>query len=202
MNPLFDPNVAYVITVFALLLTILAILAPGTGFLEFGALVALLASGYSMVNITVNAWAIVLLLLGIVAVIFTIKRYTHWYFQALAIAVLVTGTVFLYCGPEGKPGADLLLVFVVSAVLIAFFWIVGRNTHIAFQQDPHQNLDKLIGKIGKARTKIYEEGSVIVLGEIWSATSEKIVPIDSDVRILGREGLILKVEAVKPKGKK
>jgi membrane-bound ClpP family serine protease len=52
----------------------------------------------------------------------------------------------------------------------------------------------LIGKIGEARTKVEEEGSVQVDGELWSARSEKTIPAGSSIRVLRREGFVLIVE--------
>ena len=57
LSALLEPNVAYIVLVLALVLTILALFAPGTGFLEAAALAALIASGFSIANIPVNSWA-------------------------------------------------------------------------------------------------------------------------------------------------
>jgi membrane-bound ClpP family serine protease len=59
---------------------------------------------------------------------------------------------------------------------------------------PSHNLDRLVGKIGEARTKVEDEGSVQVEGELWSARSEKAIPAGSSIRVLRRDGFVLIVE--------
>ena len=45
---LLDPNIAYLFIVIGFLLTVFAILAPGTGMLEVGAIFVLLFVGYQI----------------------------------------------------------------------------------------------------------------------------------------------------------
>jgi membrane-bound ClpP family serine protease len=52
----------------------------------------------------------------------------------------------------------------------------------------------VVGKIGEAKTKILDEGSVQVGSELWSARSEKLIKAGSSVRIVRREGFVLIVE--------
>jgi membrane-bound serine protease (ClpP class) len=52
----------------------------------------------------------------------------------------------------------------------------------------------LIGSIGEAKTEINDEGSVQVGGELWSARSDQAIPLGARVRVIAREGFILKVE--------
>ena len=51
LNILVNPDVAYVVLVLAFVLTILAMLAPGTGILELAALFLLVAAGFGIVNL-------------------------------------------------------------------------------------------------------------------------------------------------------
>jgi len=56
-----------------------------------------------------------------------------------------------------------------------------------------QDLKKLIGQIGEARTEIKNSGTVYVGGENWSARSETTIRIGSSVRVKERQGLVLLV---------
>jgi membrane-bound serine protease (ClpP class) len=56
------------------------------------------------------------------------------------------------------------------------------------------DLEGLVGQVGEARTKIEEEGSVLVAGELWSAKSEKPITAGSTIRVLRRDGFVLIVE--------
>jgi membrane-bound ClpP family serine protease len=59
---------------------------------------------------------------------------------------------------------------------------------------PTHSLDGLVGQIGEAKTRVDEEGSVQVDGELWSARSEKSIPAGSMIRVIRREGFVLIVE--------
>jgi membrane-bound ClpP family serine protease len=64
----------------------------------------------------------------------------------------------------------------------------------AFHARPMQDLERLLGQTGQAKTEIRESGSAQVAGELWSARSEKAIPAGSRVRVLNREGFTLIVE--------
>ena len=63
---LLNPNIAYLLIVVGFLLTVFAILAPGTGMIEVGAVFIMLFVGYQIYNLPINPWALGLLGLGIV----------------------------------------------------------------------------------------------------------------------------------------
>jgi membrane-bound serine protease (ClpP class) len=52
----------------------------------------------------------------------------------------------------------------------------------------------MIGAIGEAKTDIYQDGTVQVAGELWSAYSDTPIPADTPVKVVGREGFILEVQ--------
>ena len=194
MTFLLNPDVAFVFLSAALLVTIFALLSPGTGILEALALVLLVAVGYAVANLAVNAWALVVLLLGIVAIIVTFRRVRKWYYTAGSIALLIIGMVFLFRGGNGIIGVNPLIAVIGSVGLGAFIWIAGANISKAIHQEPYSDLNRLTGKTGTAITDISREGSVYVDGENWSATSEELIPAGSRIKVVQRNGLMLKVE--------
>jgi membrane-bound serine protease (ClpP class) len=194
---LLNPDVAFVFLCAAMLMTIFALLSPGTGILEFLALVLLAAVGYAVVNLPVNAWALVVLLLGIVAIIVAFRRVRKWYFMAGSIVLLIAGMIFVFRGENAVIGVNPLIAVIGSVGLGAFIWIAGTNISKAFHQKPYSDLNRLSGMTGKAVTDIADEGTAYVDGENWSATSEKPIPAGSNVKVVQRNGLILTVEIKK-----
>jgi membrane-bound serine protease (ClpP class) len=86
------------------------------------------------------------------------------------------------------------VAFVASGLVAGFLWIaVSKSLQAAFTRPSH-DLDALVGKVGEAKTKIHDEGSVQVGSELWSARSEKPIKAGSAVRIVKREGFVLIVE--------
>ncbi len=195
MNFLTDPNVGYVLAVGGMILAILALFTPGTGLLEIGALFALVLAGFSIANFNINAWALVVLVIGIVPFIFAMRRSGKIYYLLIALAALVVGSVFLIATPEGTPAVNPFLAIVVSFLASGFLWLMGRSSLRALAL-PTKNLSQLIGKTGEAHTDIFAEGSAYVDGEEWSARSQVFIPLGSQVRVIGREGLVLLVEPV------
>ncbi len=195
MNFLTDPNVGYILAVGGLILAILALFTPGTGLLEIGALFALVLAGFSISNFNINAWALLLLIFGIVPFILAMRRTGKLYFFGIALVALVAGSVFLIATPEGGIAVNPYLAIAVSAVSSGFLWLMGRSSLRALAL-PTKNLTQLIGKTGEAHTDIYAEGSAYVDGEEWSARSQVFIPLGSQVRVIGREGLVLVVEPV------
>ena len=93
-----------------------------------------------------------------------------------------------------KPAVNPFVALVTSGLLSVFLWIVVRKTVQAAGVRPVHDLDALTGLSGEARSKVYEEGSVFVAGEKWSAKSDAVIPAGSSIRVVRREGFILVVE--------
>lgn len=194
MDFLLDPNVAYLILLGAVLLAMLSLAAPGTGLFEIGAFFCILLAGYSIYRLSFNWWALILLGLSIVPFVYALQKPKRELYVVLSILLLVVGSVFIFPRTENQAVVNPLVAIVASALVAGFLWIAVRKSVDAAGIRPSHDLDRLIGKIGEARTKIEEEGSVQVEGELWSARSEKTIPAGSSIRVLRREGFVLIVE--------
>jgi membrane-bound serine protease (ClpP class) len=197
MNFLLDPNVAYLILVVGLILGMLALFTPGTGILEIGALFAVFLAGYAVYNLPINTWALILLVVGVVPFFFAVRKFKQWYWLLPAIASAVVGSVFLFRAEAGSPAINPIFAVIVSVVSILLMWLIGIKSLEALRLEPAQDLGNLIDMVGETRTDILLEGTVYVGGEEWTARSEKRIPAGSQVKVTGREGLVLIVEQVK-----
>ena len=191
-----DPNVAYLILVLTSMATIMAVLTPGTGIVELGALFLWLISAYIIYSIPINIWALGLLLLGFVLFLLSLRRIKNLVVLGLSIAAVVIGSAFLFDQPGWQPAVNPVLVLFVSIVVSGFTWVIARKVLEADSMVPVHDLEGLIGATGVAKTAVSEEGSVQVAGELWSAKSDQVIPEGSQVRVVGREGFDLKVEQV------
>ena len=193
---LLDPNVAYLILVLTSMATIMAVLTPGTGIVELGALFLWLISAYIIYSIPINIWALGLLLLGFVLFLLSLRRIKNLVVLGFSIAAVVIGSAFLFDQPGWQPAVNPVLVLFVSIVVSGFTWVIARKVLAADSMVPVHDLEGLIGASGVAKTAVGEEGSVQVAGELWSAKSDQVIPEGSQVRVVGREGFDLKVEQV------
>ncbi|MBI5966128.1 MAG: hypothetical protein HY863_21820 [Chloroflexi bacterium] len=194
MDFLLEPNIAYLILLGGILLGLMAIIAPGTGLFEVGALFCLALAGYAIYNLSFNGWAIILLVLSIVPFIYSIQKPKREPYLGLSILLLVAGSVFLFAVDGWKPAVNPIVALVASGLMTAFLWIAVRKTVQAAGVPPTHDLGALVGLVGEARSKVHEEGSVYVAGEIWSAKSDKLITAGSSVRVVRREGFVLVVE--------
>ncbi len=195
---LLNPNLAYLLLVGGFSMALLAILTPGTGFLEIGAIFALLLAGWGVYNLPINYWALGVLILGVIPFIFAVRKSRRMVFLAISILALIVGSVFLFRGEIWwKPIVNPVLASVVSLLAGGFFWIVVQKTLEAGDAPLAHDLGPLIGAVGEAKSDIHHEGSVQVSGELWSAYSEKPISEGALVKVIKREGFILQVEPEK-----
>jgi membrane-bound serine protease (ClpP class) len=199
MDFLLEPNVAYLILVAGVMLGFMAIVSPGTGLFEVGAFFCLLLAGYAVYNLSFNWWALVLLLLSLVPFIYAIQKPKRELFLSLSIVLLTVGSVFLFPHSEGIMAVNPVLAIAASILMAAFLWVAVRKSMEASTIRPSHDLDALVGKVGEARTKVFDDGSVQVGGELWSARSETSIPAGSSIRVVRRDGFVVVVEPINTK---
>lgn len=197
MEFLLNPNIAYLLLAIGVIFALLSLISPGSGILEIIALFTLLPAAYAVVTLGFNTWALVVLLLGAVLFLFSVRRAGEKLFLIISIVALVIGSSFLFRGEQWwQPAVHPVLALVVSILMAGFFWIAVRKFLEAVKARPAHDLAPLIGALGEARTDIHQEGSVQVGSELWSARSLQPVPKGARVRVLAREGFLLTVEEV------
>jgi membrane-bound serine protease (ClpP class) len=198
MGFLVDPNVAYVLLVFGFLVAILALLAPGTGILELIALAILGLAGYGIANLSLNWWAPLIMLSGMIPFAFSFRQpaKTRVLLLALASLAFFGGSAFLFRGQGWQPAVSPVLVLLLTPIAVGLTWLIAAKSLQAAQARPSFDLEKIVGMTGQANNDIRGQGSVHVNGEDWSATSRKFIPAGGRVRVLSRSGLVLEVEPI------
>lgn len=198
MDFLLEPNIAYLILLASVLLGFMALVSPGTGLFEVGAFFCIALAGYAVYNLSFNWWALALLVLSLVPFIYAIQKPKRELYLGVAILLIVVGSVFMFPRVEGQASVNPLVAIAASALTAGFLWIAVRKSIEAGSVRPSHDLDLLVGKLGEAKTKIQEDGSVYVGGELWSARSDSLIPSGSPIRVIRREGFILVVEKSNP----
>lgn len=194
MDFLLDPNIAYLFLLGGVLMAMLALATPGTGFFEIGAIFCIALAGYAIYNLSFNWWALMLIALSIVPFVYAIQKPKRELFLASSILLLIIGSVFMFPRAEGQAGVNALVAVTASVLVAGFLWIAIRKSMEAAHARPMHDLEGLVGQIGEARTAVHDDGSVQVGGELWSARSEDSIPAGSSIRVVRREGFIVVVE--------
>lgn len=199
MEFLVRPDISYILLILGFLAAILALLAPGTGVLELGALGVLALAGYGIANLPINPWAFGVMLLALLPAGLAVASKGRRRVLAASVAGLVifVAAAFIYKGTGWLPAVSpvLILLTVPSATLIT--WFITDRVVQASAPRPSFDLDRLLGMVGQTSTDIRGQGTVYVDGEEWSANSAVFVPAGRAVRVLRRDGLVLFVEPIK-----
>jgi len=197
MDFLLNPNVAYLLLLGAALLAMMSLATPGTGLLEVGTFFCVVLAGYAIYNLSFNWWALVILALSVFPFIYALQKPKREVYLGLSILMLILGSIFIFPGSEAQAVVNPLVAVVASGLVAGFMWIAVRKSIEAIHKRPSHDLDGLVGQIGEARTRIHEDGSVQVAGELWSAQSISPIPAGTTVRVVRREGFVLVVEKEK-----
>ena len=192
LNLLSNPNVAYLILVAALWAAALAVVVPGTGVLEVAAIGLLGLSAVALVSARVNWWGAALIGLGVIAFVPALVRRGGLYLLLFSALALSAGSAFLFRRADGS-GVNPFLAVGVTVITAAYFWVAIRKSLEAQRLRPRQDPDSLIGQIGETRTDLNPEGAIYLGGELWTTRAEEMLPSGTRVKIVGRQGLTLKV---------
>ena len=196
MDFLLDPNIAYLFLLAGILSALMGLVTPGTGLFELGAVFCLALAGYAIYNLSFNWWALLIIILSVAPFIYAIQKTKREWALGLAIFLMVVGSAFLFSSESWLPAVNPFLALAASGLTASFLWLAVRKTMQASSARPSHDLDVLVDALGEARTKIEDEGSVYVRGELWSAKSNngKPIAVGSQVRVVRREGIFLVVE--------
>jgi membrane-bound serine protease (ClpP class) len=194
MELLLDPNVAYLLLTVGMMFLLLAIMTPGTGIPEILALFSVLLAGYAVYHLSLNWWALALLLVSIVPFAYSIRGPRRGVWLVVSIVGLTAGSVFFFPATSGLISVNPLLASATTIAYSAFLWVAVSKVVEAAQMRPAHELASLIGQTGEAKTAVKEDGSVQVAGELWSARSARALAAGSPIKVIGRDGFVLIVE--------
>jgi membrane-bound serine protease (ClpP class) len=190
-------NIVYLVLVAGVWLIAMALVSPGTGFVEALAIAALAGAGWGMLSLPLDGWAVIGLMLGAVLFGVALWRRNEWLWLLLSAAVLSVASAFLFRTSDGGPAVNPALSVVVSLLTIGFFWLAIHKTLAAARVKPANDPTAVVGQQGEARTVLDPMGSVYAGGELWSARAEVRIPEGAAVRVRELDGLILIVDPIK-----
>jgi membrane-bound ClpP family serine protease len=184
------------ILIAALWTLVLASVMPGTGAFEAVAGVGLFISTVAVFLEPINAWAIPLIFLGVVAFFLELRFSARGFFLLVAIVLATVGSAFLFRGPNGElAGVSWWIAAIGSLLTAGFFWLAFSTYLHSGRSVVDFSADKVVGQVGTAKTDIsMQQGMVQVASALWSARSDSPIPSGSRVRVHSRHGLVLTVQ--------
>jgi membrane-bound serine protease (ClpP class) len=195
MNIAISINFAYLVLLVGALMALFALLTPGTGIFELGALAGLVVASWAAFSLPINVWALVVLVLGVIPFILAIHYRNQRIYLLISVIAIMVGSAYLFQGTEWwLPGVNPVLAVVGSISSGSLLWLMAVKVLEAKATTPSHDMSDIIGAKGEARTNVHHDGSVYVYGEMWTARSDKPIKAGTNVRVVARAGLILQVE--------
>jgi len=187
-----DPNLAFIILILGALGVYVEFSSPGLIFpgVAGGILVLLGLSALSVLPI--NWVGVALLILAVALFVLEAKFASHGILGAGGAVAMMLGAVLLVEGPpelriRWSTAIAVTLPFALITVFLLALIVRARQAKVVTGRTG------MIGEFGLAHTALAPYGKVFVHGEFWDASAEESVSAGDRVRVLGVDGLLLKV---------
>jgi membrane-bound serine protease (ClpP class) len=191
-----DPTIAYLLLILGLAGLYFEFSTPGAILPGVLGGIALILALYAFSQLPINYAGILLILLGIVLFIAEIKVVSHGVLTAGGLTSMVLGSLMLIDAPVPYMRISLWAILgTAGATALFFLFVVGAGVR-ALRAKTVTGMEGLIGEIGIVRTPLTPRGQVFLRGELWSAEGEAEVEAGETVRVMGIDGLTLRVVPV------
>ena len=189
-----NPNVAYILMLLGIYGLFFELANPG--FVLPGVIggICLLLALYSLQVLPVNYAGLALILLGIAFMIAELFMPSFGALGIGGIVAFVIGSIILFDVEGGNLAISMPLIIAVSILSGAFFLIVVRSIINAHRKPVVSGSEQIIGSTGSALGDFDARGVIHIHGENWQVESTSPVKEGEKVRVVGRDGLILKVK--------
>jgi len=192
-----DPNIAYILLILGFYGLFFELSNPGSIFPGVVGGICIILAFFAFRVLPVNYAGILLILLAIVLFLLEVKITSYGLLSLGGVVSMLIGSMMLIDSTE--PFAYIFKIswqVILPAVLVtAGFFIVAMvfviRTH---RKKAVTGKEGLIGAIGVCETEINPEGKVFLHGEFWNSISEEVIQPKEKVRVVGADGLTLKVE--------
>ena len=191
-----DPNVAYILMMLGFYGLLFEIYSPGSIFPGVIGSICIILAFFSFQTLPINYAGLILIIVGVVMLILEVQIVSHGALTIGGVVAMGLGSAMLFESPE--PFLRVSWAVIVPAVAgTAVFILVALGLGVRAQKrKPVTGVEDMVGKIGKTRTTVHEEGMVVVHGEYWNAVSDEVLESGSKVRVKAVDGSTLTVERV------
>ncbi len=209
MNPfqgllhlLSDPNIAFILFTIGFYGLIFEVQNPNfvTGIL--GAICILLAFiGFG--SLPLNVAGLLLIALGLVLVLLETQVTSHGLLAVGAVICVALGAAALYTEPGSPTAPDVAVALPVILTVVGLTGAFAALITVVAYRSRHAPLSpilvgslRVVGEGGKVARPIDPVGSVLAVGEEWTARSVdgRAIPRGAAVRVVRQDGLTLYVE--------
>ncbi len=189
-----NPNIAYILMTIGMMGLYFEFANPGAIIPGVVGAICLLLAFFAFSTLPINYAGLLLIILGVILFVAELKIVSHGVLTIGAIASLFFGSIMLIETDVPYMNISLSVIIPMVATIAAFFifaiWLALR----AQGRKVATGAEGMVGEVGTASTDISESGTVYIHGEYWNAQSEKPITKGDRIRVVGVDGLVLKVE--------
>jgi membrane-bound serine protease (ClpP class) len=197
MTTITDPNVALILLMIGIYGILFEFWSPGAVAPGVVGGISLIVALTALSVLPVNFAGLALLLFGIGLMVAESFGHGFGVLGIGGIVAFVTGALFLFDPSQSDiPFRVSRGVIVGMTLLSALFFagVLGFAVH-ARRRPVRTGGAELIGSAGEVMSWAEHEGRIYLQGEIWAARSSRSLVKGQKVRVVGRDGLTLEVEA-------
>ena len=191
-----NPNVAFILMLIGVYGLILEFFNPGAVAPGLVGTICLLLALYALALLPINYAGAALVLFGVALMVAEAHIGAFGALGVGGIAAFVVGALLMF--PEPAPGFALSDGVVIGAAIgsAAVFLLLLAVGLRARKRPVVTGGEALLGSEGETLSWQDREGRVRVKGEIWQARADAPLAAGSRVKVVGRDGLVLRVEAI------
>jgi membrane-bound serine protease (ClpP class) len=193
LNIITDPNVAYVLMMLGTLGLIFELSNPGAILPGVVGGISLILAFFAFQSLPINFAGMLLILFAIVLFIAEVKVVSHGVLAIGGVVAMALGSLMLYDEPEAGFRVSWFVIIPTVAVTAGIFVFALAAGVRALGRRPQLGAEALVGATGTAYGALAGEGQVKLQGEIWRAVTDRPLPDGTPVRVIGVDGLTLRV---------
>jgi membrane-bound serine protease (ClpP class) len=192
-----NPNVAYLALIVGLLMLVVAVTTPGTGFAEVIAVIALAVAAIGLIQLEANFAGVVLIIASFVLFALDVTQTAHGALTLGGAVALVVGSLLLFPAGEGESVLSIWLVAGVTLLMVTVSLVFFSALMRWRKQHRVDNAAQgVVGQRGvvKTATAPLTPGTAQVAGQLWTIEASEPIEPGTEIEVIGREGLTLKVK--------
>lgn len=200
LSTLAHPNIAYILLSLGVLGLTIELWNPGSVLPGVVGGICLILAFFTFQVLPINYAGVLLILFGLVLLLLEIKVTSYGLLGAGGVVSLILGSMILVDSPapELRVSFSLILPMVLAMAAILVFLV-----RLAIQSQRRKAVTGESGMIGQTATVVAAipaggEGSVRLLGEVWTARSAEAAGAGDRVVVMEMDGLILTVRPKSP----
>ena len=197
LTRIIDPNIAFLLFVFGILGLYIEVNHPGFIVPGVAGGICLVLALFAFHLLPVSYTAVLLILLAVAFFILEAMYTSHGGLAVGGVVSMVLGALLLIESPpipelrvRWEIALAVAIPFAVITIVLLRLVLKSRRWPVA------SGREGMLGQVGEVRQEIGDakKGMVLVSGELWSAVGREKIGVGQQVRVVGMEGLLLKVE--------